>query len=143
MNSDSSTDSQAIIDVTVRYCWALDGQRWEDLREVFLAEATADLGTGILSGVGAIIERVSSALTPLDDSQHMVTNHQVSLDGDTATCRCYLQAQHVKSVEGGSNYLVGARYEDRLVRTEDGWRIAHRDLVRMWSEGNPEVVRRG
>ena len=142
MSTGADGDHQAVIDLTIRYCWALDGHRWDDLRNVFLVNATADLGTGTLHGVDAIIERVSSALIPLENSQHMVTNHQVVVDGDKATCRCYLQAQHVRTVEGGSNFIVGGRYEDRLVRTEHGWRIAHRDLVRVWSEGNPEVTRR-
>ena len=71
--------------------------------------------------------------------EHDGAVHQVRVDGDTATNRCYLQAQHVV---GGANYIVGGRYEDRLVRTDDGWRIAHRALIVMWTEGDPSVLRR-
>jgi hypothetical protein len=85
---------------------------------------------------------VSRVLVPLDDSQHVVSTHQISVDGDTATCRCYLLAQHVRNgVPGGDNLMVGGRYEDTLVRTAVGWRISHRRLVTMWREGNPAVVR--
>lgn len=143
--NDQLTDRQAIIDLTIAYCWALDTHDWEALGRVFTVDATALLATPApLEGLDAIRERVARALTPLDDSQHVVANHQVTIDGDTATCRCYLQAQHVRRAAGdaggGENYLIGGRYEDRMVHTGDGWRIAHRELVMMWREGNPAVM---
>jgi ketosteroid isomerase-like protein len=136
-------DERAIVDVAVRYCWALDTRDWAALGDVFLPDATAGLGTGAeLVGLEAIAARCSAALTPLDDSQHIVSTHQVSVDGNTATHRCYLHAQHTRHAAGsGANYVIGGRYEDRLVRTPNGWRIAHRDLVMMWTEGNLGVVR--
>jgi len=138
-------DRAAIVQLTIDYCWALDTGAWDDLRRVFTADAVTDLGAGGQEGIDEIIERVSSALGPLDDSQHMVSNHQVTFDpsGDGATGRCSLQAQHIKAdVEGGSLYTVGARYEDRYVRTADGWRIAERRIVPMWTDGNRAVFRR-
>ena len=44
---------------------------------------------------------------------------------------------------GGDQYIVAGRYEDRYVRTDEGWRIAERELVVMWTAGNRDVVRRG
>lgn len=140
------SDRQEIIDLTHSYCWALDTHRWDELDDVFLAEATAILGSRVLEGVQAIKERVARALSPLDDSQHMVSTHQVLVDGDSATSRCYFHAQHVRSAvrnagTHGPNYVVAGRYEDRVVRTDAGWRIAHRELVTMWTDGNVAVVR--
>jgi len=131
-------DRQAIIDVTVAYCWALDGHDWDALDDVFVPDATAELGRH-LEGLGAIKARVREALEPLDASQHIVATHQVCVDGDVATSRCYLQAQHVA---GGATFLLGGRYEDRLVRTGQGWRIAHRDLITIWTTGDPSILRR-
>ncbi len=136
-------DRQEIVDLTIAYAWALDMREFELLRNIFLPEATALL-VDERDGIDSIIERVRSALEPLDASHHLIGNHQVSVDGDTATCRCYLQAQHVReSTEGGPNYIFAGRYEDDLVRTATGWRIARRTLVRVWSDGNPAVVRPG
>lgn len=135
-------DRMAIIELTHAYCWALDTHEWDDLRQVFLPDATAELGGSHLEGIEAIIARVALALTPLDDSQHMVSTHQIEVDGDRATCRCYLHAQHVRrAAPGGPNYVVAGRYEDELVRTSEGWRIARRSLIPMWTEGNQAVVR--
>jgi hypothetical protein len=137
-------DERDIVAVTHRYCRALDTKDWDALRNVFTLDARGDLGTpATLLGVDAIIGRISGALERLDDSQHLVGNHEVFVDGDTATHRCYLQAQHVRhGVDGGPNFIVAGRYEDGFVRTDVGWRIAHRRLVTMWTEGNVAVVDR-
>ena len=36
--------------------------------------------------------------------------------------------------------VVGGRYLDRLVRTADGWRIAHRRYVMDWNETEPSTM---
>lgn len=133
---DAVRDRQEIIDLTAAYSWALDTRSWDDLDDVFLPDATASLGWA-LEGRQAIKDRVRTALEHLDASQHMVATHQVRVDGDRATCRCYLQAQHII---GTDTFLVGGKYEDRLVRTGDGWRIEHRDLTMMWTTGDPAVM---
>ena len=137
-------DRSAITALTIDYCWALDTRDWEALRAVFLPDAVAELGSPELHGIDAIIERVSTALSPLDDSQHMVSTHQIVLEGDRARSRCYFHAQHIRHAANGSpHFIIAGRYEDELVRTHQGWRIARRRLVPMWREGNAEVVTGG
>lgn len=136
-------DTKAIIDLTIAYTWALDTRRFDELRDVFTPDATARLRGTECRGVDAIIERISGALGRLDASQHIVANHQVRIDGDRATCRCYLQAQHVKrSLPDGDTFIIAGTYEDDLVRTAKGWRIDHRTLEVVWTSGNPLVVQR-
>lgn len=134
-----------ILQVALRYCRALDTKDWGLLDEVFLADATANLAAPEpLVGIEAIRGRIRTALEHLDESQHLVGNHEIEVDGDTATHRCYLQAQHVRrAAVAGPNYIVAGRYEDRLVRNDAGWRIAHRTLTVMWTDGNLEAVRGG
>ncbi len=136
-------DERDIVAVALRYCRALDTKDWPLLRTVFFDDATAQLGQPTtLTGIDAILGRISGALGGLDDSQHLVGNHEVVVDGDTATHRCYLQAQHIRAAADGSpNYIVAGRYEDRFERGEDGWRIRHRTLTVMWTDGNIAVVR--
>ncbi len=135
-------DEREIHQVATRYCRALDTKDWALLDDVFAPDATADLSSGrILVGIDAIRDRIRNALHELDDSQHLVGNHEIVVDGDTATHRCYLQAQHVrKAAAGGPNYIVAGRYEDELARTELGWRITHRTLTVMWTDGNVAVA---
>jgi hypothetical protein len=137
------SDRDDIIDLAIRYTWALDTKNVEDLRDVFTPGATAMLRGVECSGVDAIIARIGGAVLRLDRTQHLVGNHQVMVDGDTGTHRCHLQSQHVLAgTEGGDNYIVGGYYEDRVARTSDGWRITHRLMQQTWTEGNPAVVRR-
>ena len=135
-------DERAILQVVTRYARALDTKNFALLDDVFLADATGDLASPTtLVGVDAIRARIRAALEHLDESQHLLGNHEIEVDGDTATHRCYLQAQHVRhAAVGGPNYIVAGRYEDRFVRTEAGWRIAHRALIVMWMDGNRAVV---
>ena len=142
------TDLQTLLDereihqVVTRYCRALDTKDWALLDDVFVPDATGDLASGrTLVGIDAIRDRIRNALHELDDSQHLVGNHEIAVDGDTATHRCYLQAQHVRTAAaGGPNYIVAGRYEDQFARTEIGWRITHRSLIVMWTDGNMAVA---
>jgi 3-phenylpropionate/cinnamic acid dioxygenase small subunit len=134
-------DRAEIVDVTLRYCRALDARDYDALDDVFTPEARADLMEE-LEGREAIKVRVRRALEPLDRTQHLVGNHQVEVNGDRATCSSYLQSQHVRrEAEGGPNFIVAGQYEDRLVRTQEGWRIEFRRLLVWWTEGNARVTR--
>ena len=110
---------------------------------MFAPDATADLRGVHCDDQDAIIARISGGVGRLDATQHLVANHQVRVDGDTATHRCHLQSQHVKrGTPGGDNYLIGGIYDDRLARTPDGWRITYRTLIEVWTDGNPAVIAR-
>ncbi len=130
-------DEKAIVDLTIRYTWVLDHRRLDELSEVFADEATADYGRlGIFKGPSDIAAAVSRSLGRFDRSQHLVSNHQVNLDGDRASGRCYFQAQHVwVDASGAHNYTVAGNYLDRFVRTGSGWRISERVLRVTWTAG--------
>ena len=134
-------DEREIIGLAVRYCHAVDARDYDALRDVFVADATADLaGIGEV-GLEAIIARCRRVLDPCNATQHLVGNHLVTLDGDTATAQCEVQAQHIRrGVDGGSTFTLGGRYRDQVTRTPAGWRITHRDLETSWVTGNPGVL---
>lgn len=146
VDPNTAADVAEIIQVANRYCFAIDGHDWDTLRtEVFLPDAVVDFGgqLGVRDDVEGIIEVIAAALTPLDGSQHLVGSHLVEVDGDTATCRCYLHGQHIRhDVEGAPHFIVALTYDDELVRTANGWRIARRRLIPNWRSGNPAVVAR-
>jgi hypothetical protein len=138
-------DERDIVELASRYCWALDTLDRDKLATVFTPDATAVLVSAPLTGFDEIWQRIHRALSSLDGSQHVVGSHIVEVDGDHGTHRCYLIAQHRRDdAEGGSLYVVAGRYEDEVVRTSEGWRIKHRTLTVMWTDGNPAVpVRQG
>jgi membrane-bound lytic murein transglycosylase B len=136
-------DRQDVLDAVVSYALALDSHDWDRLRQILLPEAVAEYGMalGAREGRDAIVATCTAALTPLSGSQHLMGNHLVTLDGDRAEAVCYFQATHVKAgCPGGDNYIIAGRYDDRLVRTPAGWRIAHKTLTVVWTDGNAAVV---
>lgn len=142
--ADLAVDRQEIVDTAVRYATALDNRDWALLRTCFTDDAVAEYGAlGPSAGYAAIEATCRAALMPLDASQHLISNHVVEVDGDEATLASYVQAQHVRvAAPGGPNRIVAGRYDDRLTRTAAGWRIRHRRLTVIWTEGNPAVMNR-
>jgi hypothetical protein len=81
---------------------------------------------------------LAGAIARFDATQHVTTNHQVTVDGNRATCRCQLHSQHVFHSDNGDQlFTVGGYYNDTFVRTEDGWRISHRTMEQTWMLGSP------
>ena len=137
-------DRQEITEVCYRYGLALDDRDWAALAACFTPDADAYYaGRPPARGYQAIEDICRAALAPLSASQHLIGNVVVRLDGDNATSTCYLQAQHVRAgTAGGDNFIIAGRYDNRLVRTPDGWRIRELRLERIWTEGNPAVTAR-
>ena len=132
------TDEQEIRDLARLYCTAVDRRDWRLLGEIFVPDATVDVGSSSpMRGTGEIVSRYRRGLSKYDSTHHMVTNHEITVDGDTAGHRCLVHAQHVRpaAAAGNSMFTIGGRYQDRLVRTPHGWRFRHRELVTVWSEG--------
>ena len=137
-------DRQEIADLCVRYTYALDRKDWESVRACFTDDPVFVHPGGRVEGADGIVERARRALEPLDASQHLLGNVLVEMDEDhvdSATSICYFQAQHVRAgTAGGDTYIIAGSYADRLARTNKGWRIAHRDQVYLWRDGNRAVV---
>ena len=70
-------------------------------------------------------------------TQHLMSNIDVKLDGDRATARTMVvNPQGAATREGPLHYFyVGGRYDDELVRTAEGWKIAKRVETTLWFEG--------
>ncbi|WP_327436867.1 nuclear transport factor 2 family protein [Amycolatopsis alkalitolerans] len=69
----------------------------------------------------------------LAHTQHLIGSLHVTVDGDTAQCTSYVQATHFSAA--GDTWTTGGRYDDSMVRTPDGWRIAERRFTRQWRHG--------
>jgi hypothetical protein len=136
-------DERAIISRINLYCTAIDTGAFERLREVYLPDATARLGATEFGTLEAIIDKCVVSVGRLDGAHHMVTNHVIDVTGDTATSRCYLQAQHINNrVDGEKIYTMAGFYDDTWERSPVGWRIRRRVLTITWTAGNPAVTAR-
>jgi hypothetical protein len=91
-------------------------------------------------------EAIAAAMGGLDrydTTLHVVGNHRVDIDGDTAEGETYCLAHHIRGIEGADgrmaphDYVMHIRYLDRYARTEEGWRIARRHLQVEFTEDRP------
>ena len=79
------------------------------------------------------LEIIQRAVSVFESTQHLISNHVITVDGDNATCVCYLQAQHFRQDETGAHsMLIGGYYSNSLIRTPDGWRINKYQIVKTW-----------
>ncbi len=88
------------------------------------------------------ISAAFAGLSRYEVTLHVVANHYVELDGNTATGETYCLAHHIHDAEDGSgklDFVMAIRYLDRYRRIADGWRIAQRDMHLEFTEDRPVV----
>lgn len=137
-------DRNEIIDVAIRYAWALDTRDWDLFRNCVADEV---LFSSPLSADGWItfkssdmVEICSRMFPQFTATQHISANHKVTVSGDEATCISALHATHyVADKEGGSTQRQVGHYEYHLARTVTGWKIDRMTQVITWEEGNQAV----
>ncbi|WP_280419621.1 nuclear transport factor 2 family protein [Nocardia carnea] len=126
-------DRDAIADTVNRYTYALDERNWPRLDEVFAPDAVARYGAAAAPAVRGrpeIVAMIRSFLDRCGPSQHLLGNHVIDIDGDTATSICKARVLHIGAGENSNlTYECVGVYRDRLTRTEQGWRIAERTFV--------------
>jgi len=131
-------DRLEIRDLAARYFRAADRRDFANLVGCFVAGTTVDYSDLLpvaaatpIADVAAVIE--AAMAEHYGATQHFMGNHECEVDGDTATAETYCLAVHQyldPTLDGGGRPTSALRYLDRLVRTADGWRIAHRTAVR-------------
>ena len=134
------SDRLEIQDLLTRYTVAIDTKDWKLLDTCFTPDAhvdyTATGGTkGAYPEVRAWLEK---ALAPFPMTVHYISNTTVELDGDRARTRTYvLNPMGFPNPDGSLHmFTVGAYYNDELVRTPEGWRIARRVEEHAFLEGS-------
>ncbi len=120
-------DKVELAELMHRYAFAIDTAAFDELRQVFTADASIDFGsvdqyvdgaTGV-SGIDAIVAWFRKVLAPFPDVLHFMTNHIVDLDGDRARIRTTMHVMHMP---------MGGVYTAQAVRTAAGWRFSHFSL---------------
>jgi len=121
------SDQQAIVNLLNRYATCLDHRDWDGLDTVFAADVTGDYGA-VLAGRATVVEMISGLLDGCGPTQHLLGNHVIDIDGDTATAATQARVIHTGAGEraGLTPYESIGTYHDQLRRTADGWRITHR-----------------
>ncbi len=129
-------DRMEIIDTQNRYATGVDTRDRDLYRSCFTDEMELDmsgmgLGEPMTLSADMWVDQAISLVSGFESTQHIITNHVISIEGDRATCVAYLQAQHYNPE---NMYTVGGYYSNSLVRTPDGWKISKLKLTPAWTQ---------
>jgi SnoaL-like domain len=130
-------DRLEIQDLIARYADAIDGQRFDDLDDLFATGATIDFSTfnGPVGNLAEIKTFLAQSLPFFTRTQHMMGLPHITVDADSAHARTSCSNPMISTKRDGtvSVWLIGLWYDDDLVRTSDGWRFSARNQIRSYT----------
>ena len=119
-------DRQDIVDVLVRYATGIDTRDWVLFETCFTDDCDADYGDiGHWHTAAEITAWMEQTHAPCGHTLHRITNHAIAPHGDGATARSYVDAV-ILGPDNRTGMRANGFYDDELVRTGDGWKIARR-----------------
>ena len=125
------SDDAAIRNLVARLAQLADGGELEEYVGLFADDALWEMPGSAVQGrenllAGAVERRAAGTVGPGSNTRHVITTQAVAVDGDEAVSDTYWQFW-VNTATEPSVALFGT-YRDRLVRTDGGWKLAHRTI---------------
>jgi ketosteroid isomerase-like protein len=131
-------DRTALVELLADFAAATDARDWTAIAALL----TEDVVAYGAHGPSAVVERMLGALGGVGPSQHLLGNHRVRVDGDTARTRTYGRVHHVGAGPMASSYYEClGDYDDHWRRQPSGWRLARRHFEIRISLGDVAVLR--
>jgi ketosteroid isomerase-like protein len=131
------SDRDEIIELTSNLGLLVDASDWPAVRALFSDPVEVDY-TSLNGGEPQTVAPAdlvggwAEMLDRLEATQHLIANQVVVIDGDAARAAANVTATHV--APGGSQWVVGGRYDFGVRRASDGWRIAALTLTVAWQK---------
>ncbi len=125
---DVDSDKEQIADVLIRYATGIDCKDWALLRTCWTEDVDCHYGeVGRYVGVDALTDLIEQLHSSMGPTYHRLTNLAITVDGDRATARSYVHALLQATPDDAGSWIEAlGHYDDELVRTSQGWRIARR-----------------
>jgi len=124
-------DRQDISELLVRYATGIDRRDWPLFRTVFTDDCELDYGEiGTWQGVDAVTDFMDTTHAMAGHTLHRLTNQAITVEGDDATARTYIDAV-IMFGDNQAGVNAWGFYDDKIVRTTDGWRIARRRFTQV------------
>ena len=140
----STADRLDLVELTARYAAAVDQRDWDGAADLFALGGvlvTPDPPHSMepvvdRAGRDAVREAVSR-LHRFARTVHHLTGSVWHADGDGASGRTTAVAHHVEEGAEARTWVWHLVYDDRCVRSEDGWQFARRALTLVLVETRP------
>jgi hypothetical protein len=124
-------DRAEIGDLISRLGSCLDEHRFDDLRSLFVEDASASTQGGVATGRDAVVAQATRNHGEFEKLQHTIANVLIDLDGDRAEVRANMIAALVRTGLR-PDLAFGGVYTFGLVRTAAGWRFARLAVRQVW-----------
>jgi len=123
-------DERAITALLLRYATGIDMRDWALFRTCFSEDFEADYGSfGKWRGPREITEYMRQAHAQVGPTLHRMTNFTIEHDGVQIRARSYVDVLLMPTSVGNGIHRGAGWYDDRVVRTTDGWKIARRSFI--------------
>jgi uncharacterized protein (TIGR02246 family) len=120
-------DHLAIRELTARYNRAFDDVDSEAWADTFTPDGVLEYGGDApISGHDALVKMSQATGYGF---VHVTTDPIIDIDGDRATQRCTVIIANRRQASDRVGIAMTGRYEDKLVRTPEGWRFKRRTAV--------------
>jgi 3-phenylpropionate/cinnamic acid dioxygenase small subunit len=131
-------ESEAIRIQIVRLARYMDERRWDEYSELFTDDGALELPFGSWKGPAAIRARVEADFADYTATQHLNSNYDIELQGDTATARATFVATHVTTPDGTAFWRGGGAYHVELRQVAGAWRIERLTIEPAWRYEKPD-----
>ena len=129
---DKTADRMEIEDLARRYAHGIDGRQWDQVDSCFLPTAEVR-GTAYSGPYPEYMGSLRGAVESYRTTMHFFGNQLTEVAGDTGHCVTYGIAYHLGSGTG-SDFVIGVRYTDDVVRTDGRWVISGRVVEGVWRQ---------
>jgi ketosteroid isomerase-like protein len=133
------TDRAEIEDLVFAFARSIDTKDWPRYASLFTEDGVLVMPwTGEFAGVTGRDHLAKFAEDGLDRfvrTQHIMTNPEITVDGDSAQSTHYLHSSHVRSEDPEDHWDVGGWYHADYARTPEGWRFTRVALDAVWQSG--------
>jgi ketosteroid isomerase-like protein len=131
-------DERAINRLVLDYAQAVDRLDKKLLRRVFSADAVLEGPGWRFEGIAQICSIFPIMRDSFVSSWHATHQQTIELDGDQASGETYCAGRHLQKGGYVENQVLTMiiRYQDRFVRTADGWRMSFRKEIVDWTESS-------
>ncbi|MCU1459313.1 MAG: polyketide cyclase [Actinomycetia bacterium] len=115
-----------VAEVLVRYATGIDRRDWALFRSCFTEDCEADYGDiGVWHGADSITRSMEELHAACGPTLHRITNPAITPNDHGVAVRSYVDAIVMDGENRSGTQAVGY-YDDELVATDGGWKIARR-----------------
>lgn len=143
-------DREMIRDVIYKYCFGVDAQDWESVRDCFTSTATHQhttfkgnndefiaFASGVIGDMGGTLHSIGSVLISIEhdvaSSQSTFVSYHRVLNTPAAQKRFQMNGQNL-------NWIVAGRYVDKWEKVGELWKISERRAFHDWTKFEPATA---